>query len=113
MNGFYMSMRSAYTAPGEKIQWYTVSWPADSLTWEDFRGKVLGATDPSAAPQGSIRRAILDNYKTLGLESKPNTGDNGVHASASPFEAMAERANWLGTRSLGVMLVASRLMAAD
>jgi hypothetical protein len=32
----------------------------------------------------------------LGLKSKPNTGDNGVHASASPFEAMTERANWLG-----------------
>lgn len=96
MNGFYMSMRAAYCNPGEKIQWYTVSWPSDSLSWEDFRGDVLGATDPSAAPKGSIRRAILDNYKKLGLSSKPNTGDNGVHASASPFEALAERNNWLG-----------------
>lgn len=96
MNGFYMAMRSAYTNPGEKIQWYTVDWPADALSWEDFRGNVLGATDPGAAPKGSIRRSILDQYKTLGLKSKPNTGDNGVHASASPFEALAERANWLG-----------------
>ena len=24
-----------------------------------------------------------------------DTGDNGVHASASPFEALAERSNWL------------------
>lgn len=45
MNGFYMQMRAAYTNPGEKIQWYTVSWPADSLSWQDFRGEVLGATD--------------------------------------------------------------------
>jgi len=96
MNGFYMSMRAAYCNPGEKIQWYTVSWPSDSLSWEDFRGKVLGATDPSEAPKGSIRRVILDQYKYLGLASKPNTGDNGVHASASPFEALAERKNWLG-----------------
>ena len=66
------------------------------MSWADFRGKVLGATDPSAAPVGSIRRAILDQYKALGLKTKPNTGDNGVHASASPFEALAERANWLG-----------------
>jgi hypothetical protein len=86
----------AYCNPGEKIQWYTVSWPADALSWADFRGKVLGATDPSAAPKGSVRRAILDQYKTLGLATKPDTGDNGVHASASPFEALAERANWLG-----------------
>lgn len=96
MNGFYMAMRSAYTNPGEKIQWYTVSWPADALSWADFRGKVLGATDPSEAPKGSVRRSILDQYKALGLKTKPNTGDNGVHASASPFEALAERANWLG-----------------
>lgn len=96
MNGFYMEMRAAYTNPGEKIQWYTVSWPADALTWADFRGEVLGATDPSAAPKASVRRKILDHYKDLGLATKPNTGDNGVHASASPFEALAERINWLG-----------------
>merc|ERR1712136_514419 len=34
-----------------------------------------------------------------GLKSKPDTGDNGVHASASPFEALAERVNWLGDRA--------------
>mmetsp|Transcript_3757 Transcript_3757/g.5421 ORF Transcript_3757/g.5421 Transcript_3757/m.5421 type:complete len:402 (-) Transcript_3757:185-1390(-) len=96
MNGFYMQMRAAYTNPGEKIAWYTVSWPVDSLSWADFRGVVLGATDPTTAPKGSIRRTILDEYKSLGLKTKPNTGDNGVHASASPFEALAERANWLG-----------------
>jgi len=96
MNGFYMSMRAAYCNPGEKIMWYTVNWPADSLTWKDFRGVVLGATDPTTAPVGSVRRYILDHYKELGLKSKPNTGDNGVHASASPFEALAERVNWLG-----------------
>lgn len=96
MNGFYMEMRAKYTNPGEKIQWYTVSWPADALSWEDFRGKVLGATDPTAAPKNSIRRNILEKYEDLGLATKPDTGDNGVHASASPFEALAERVNWLG-----------------
>ena len=96
MNGFYMAMRAAYCNAGEKIRWYTVTWPTDSLSWEDFRGEVLGATDPSAAPKGSIRRTILDKYRELGLKSKPNTGDNGVHASASPFEGLAERCNWLG-----------------
>ena len=55
-------------------------------------------TDPSAAPKGSIRRTILDRYKDLGLESLPNTGNNGVHASASPFEGLAEKSNWLGKK---------------
>jgi hypothetical protein len=89
-------MRAAYCNEGEMIKWYTVSWPTDTLSWADFRGKVLGATDPTAAPVGSVRRTILDNYRQLGLKTKPNTGDNGVHASASPFEALAERMNWLG-----------------
>merc|ERR1712232_1185884 len=46
----------------------------------------------------SLRGAILKDWKDLGLTSMPNVGDNGVHASASPFEAYAERANWLGFR---------------
>ena len=29
------------------------------------------------------------------LKAAPNTGDNAVHASASPFEGLAERTNWL------------------
>ena len=32
---------------------------------------------------------------TPGLAHAPNTGDNCVHASASPFEGFAERTNWL------------------
>jgi len=96
MNGFYMSMRSAYTTPPAKIHYYTVKWTTDSLSWEDFRGEVLGATNPTVASSGSLRRNIFENWKSLGLDHVPNTGDNGVHASASPFEALAERNNWLG-----------------
>lgn len=38
----------------------------------------------------------MNKYKKLGLQLKPNKSDNGVHASASPFEGLAEKANWLG-----------------
>jgi hypothetical protein len=37
----------------------------------------------------------LEQYKKLGLRAEPNKGDNGVHASASPFEGLAEKGNWL------------------
>lgn len=97
-NGFFMSMRSKFTAPGEKIHYYTVEWDEKDLSWEDFRGKVLGPTDPKDAPTDSLRGKILADWKSLGLKSEPNVGDNGVHASASPLEAMAERMNWLGAR---------------
>lgn len=33
------------------------------------------------------------------LAAEPNTGENCVHASASPFEGLAERMNWLGYRA--------------
>ncbi len=43
----------------------------------------------------SLRGKILTDWKKLGLDYEPNVGDNGVHASASPFEGLAERMNWL------------------
>merc|ERR1719343_1928475 len=92
-----MSMRSKFTQPGTEIFYYSVEWDPAKLAWADFRGKVLGPTDPAEAPKDSLRGEILAKWKDLGLTSEPNTGDNGVHASASPFEALAERVNWLGT----------------
>ena len=94
-NGFFMSMRAKFTVPGESIYYYTVEWEPDTLSWADFRGKVLGPTDPAEAPAGSLRGMIAAQWESLGLKSEPNVGDNGVHASASPFEALAERTNWL------------------
>merc|ERR1712048_1203257 len=94
-NAFFMSMRAAFTAPGKSIHYYTVEWDEKSLSWEDFRGKLLGPTDPKDAPADSLRGKILAEWKSLGLSSEPNVGDNGVHASASPFEGLAERMNWL------------------
>lgn len=96
INGFYMSMREKFTKPPAKIHYLTTEWDSSKLTWEQFRGEVLGATDPATAGPEALRRQIYDRWEELGLASKPNVGDNGVHASASPFEAMAERLNWVG-----------------
>ena len=98
VNGFYMAMREKYTKPPASVHYLVTEWDASKLSWSDFRGRVLGATDPATAESGAIRRQILDSWRLLGLTSKPNVGDNGVHASASPFEAMAERINWVGAK---------------
>ncbi|GBG25901.1 DNA polymerase zeta catalytic subunit [Hondaea fermentalgiana] len=95
MNGFYLSMRGKYTNAPAKIHYFVVEWAPSALSWEDFRGKVLGGTDPKDAADGSLRRTIFEQWESLGLTEVPNVGDNGVHASASPFEASAERINWL------------------
>jgi len=94
-NAFFMTMRSKFCGEGTSIHCYEVEWSPSKLSWADFRGKLLGPTDPAEAPKDSIRGSILENYKELGLSSSPNKGDNGVHASASPFEGLVEKANWL------------------
>jgi len=98
INGFYARMREQFTVPGECIFFYEVEWDTSKMPWVDFRSKLLGATDPAAADSDSMRHYIYKNWKDLGLSSEPNTGNNGLHASASPFEAMSERSNWLGVK---------------
>lgn len=95
-NAFFMSMRSKFVGKDTSIHCYEVTFSPAKLSWTDFRNKVLGPTDPKEAPRGSLRNLILQKYKELGMQSEPNKGDNGVHASASPFEGLAEKINWLG-----------------
>ena len=73
----------------------------------------MGPTDPAAAPADSIRGLIYSDWKNLGLSGEPNTGDNGVHASASPFEGLAEKMNWLQVKpsedAFGAAIIADGL----
>jgi nucleoside diphosphate kinase len=94
-NGFFMSMRSKFTAPGTAIHYYIVEWPASKLKWAEFRGDFLGKTDPAESGSDSLRGLLFTKWQEFGLAYQPNTGDNGVHASASPFEALAEKLNWI------------------
>jgi len=96
LNGFFMSMRQNFVAPGASIYYFVVEWESKDLSWEDFRGKALGPTDPVEAPEDSLRGMFYKNWKEYGLQWMPNVGDNAVHASASPFEALSEKCNWLG-----------------
>jgi hypothetical protein len=115
-NAFFMTMRSKFVEPGTSIHCYEVQWSPSKLSWDAFRNKVLGPTDPVDGPAGSIRKTILEQWKKLGLTSEPNKGDNGVHASASPFEGLAEKSNWLGNNAsedpFGAALLKAGLSAA-
>lgn len=71
-NGFFMSMRSAYVESGASIYYYVVEWDSTKLSWEDFRGSVLGPTDPADAPSDSLRGLIMQKWQSLGLKSQPN-----------------------------------------
>merc|ERR1719198_2239740 len=97
-NGFFMTMRAGFVKEGTCIYYYVVEWDSKDLSWADFRGKVLGPTDPAEAPKDAIRGAALAAWKDLGLPSQPNVGENCAHASASPFEGLCERMNWLNAK---------------
>eukprot|EP00929_Paragymnodinium_shiwhaense_P012574 TRINITY_DN1198_c0_g2_i1.p2 TRINITY_DN1198_c0_g2~~TRINITY_DN1198_c0_g2_i1.p2 ORF type:complete len:575 (-),score=237.73 TRINITY_DN1198_c0_g2_i1:268-1992(-) len=94
-NGFFMSMRAGYVVPGKSIFYYTVQWDPKKLSWAEFREKVCGVTDPAEADAGSIRGQIYAKWEELDLKEKPNVGQNSLHASASPFEGLSEKMNWL------------------
>ena len=96
-NAFFMSMRGKFTAPTASITYFVVEFDPTVLSWAEFRGGVLGPTDPMKAPGDSLRGMMASKWESLGLPGAPNTTDNGVHASASPFEGLAERMNWLQT----------------
>lgn len=94
-NAFFMTMRGKFVDPAASIHYFVAEFDPEVLPWKDFRGKVLGPTDPTKAPVDSLRGKILAEWKELGLPAEPNTSDNCVHASASPFEGLGERMNWL------------------
>lgn len=95
-NGFFLSLREKFVAEGKKIIYFDVEWDAQTLPWGEFRESWLGVTDPSKAKKGSIRATLFEDWETkFKLPAEPNTGDNGVHGSASAFEGLAERMNWL------------------
>eukprot|EP00397_Hematodinium_sp_SG-2012_P020628 GEMP01021265.1.p1 GENE.GEMP01021265.1~~GEMP01021265.1.p1 ORF type:complete len:443 (+),score=126.96 GEMP01021265.1:108-1436(+) len=97
-NGFFMSMRSAFVKPGAEVYYFVVDFDQTKLSWEDFRGKVCGPTNPANAEKNSLRGQFYSQWNELDLKFQPNVGDNAIHASASPFEGLAERMNWLGYR---------------
>ena len=68
-NAFFMTMRGKFTTPGTSIHYYVVEFDPSTLSWEDFRGKVLGPTDPKDAPEGSLRGIIAADWEKLGLKA--------------------------------------------
>ncbi|ORC85184.1 uncharacterized protein TM35_000371570 [Trypanosoma theileri] len=94
INGFYPYLRDTYSAEDARVTCYVLSWPEKCLTWRAFREELIGSTNPGNAVSNSLRGLIRDRWRDLGLQHPPTTTDNGVHASAGPFEAVLERHLW-------------------
>ena len=96
VNGFYAKMRETYAHPDAKVLYYSIEFKESDLSWEKFRKNVVGSTDPRRAAKESIRHTLHETWRELGLGVELDYGNNGVHASAGPLEAIRERATWLG-----------------
>jgi hypothetical protein len=93
LNGFYPSIREIYTTEDGRIRCFLLEFDGDVLPWKRFRSEVIGATDPARAITSSIRGTLFRRRDEFGLAM--DARDNVIHASASPFEAMMERAIWM------------------
>lgn len=86
INGFHPRQLEHFTEPGRCIVVFTLS---SDTNWQDARSNFIGATFPESANKGSIRRELLDNKDSFGLE-EVSQGLNGVHLSAGPVEGLIE-----------------------
>jgi|JRHI01.1.fsa_nt_gi hypothetical protein len=100
LNPFHPQQLLHYTQPGRAIVVFECSTDTD---WAVLRNGVTGATDPTRAAPGSIRRTLLDRKSELGLRDV-STANNGVHCSAGPLEAMAEYIRFFSDHAKGELI---------
>jgi len=96
INGFFMAMRAEYLADNASVHYFLVEWDNAAMSWSDFRKNVIGGTNPSFANETSLRSLMNARWEELGLACPLDMMRNGLHASASAFEALVERSIWLG-----------------
>jgi len=95
LNPFHPYQVVPYNTPGNAI---IVFECISEVPWRELRGNITGPTDPTAAPEGSIRNLILKSKDRFGLESV-DRGSNGVHMSAGPLEGMVEVQRFFSDKS--------------
>lgn len=93
LNGFYPSIREIYTAESAQVRCFLLDFDAQQLSWQAFRDRVIGATDPARAEPDSIRGRLFRDGREYGVTL--DFRDNVIHASASPLEAALEKSVWL------------------
>lgn len=90
INAFHPAQIEHFTTSGRHI----VMFVGQSIrSFEDLRTNMIGDTYPEKSVPGSIRAELFANPKDYGQE-KVDIGNNGIHMSAGPFEALKEIYNF-------------------
>jgi nucleoside diphosphate kinase len=93
LNGFYPSNRELFTQPTARMGLMVLAFDEQRLPWRTFRDALIGTTNPALAAAGSIRGDLYRRQAEFGLTVTYR--ENVIHASASAFEALTEKALWL------------------
>ena len=86
VNAFYLSMEENLYHEDTRIGYFVMEFDPRQTSWEDFRKKVLGSTNASAADPDSLRGRLYAEFPI-----KYPGRDNFVHGSAGPLEGLIER----------------------
>jgi len=97
LNSFHPYQVVPYNTKGNAI---IVFECVSQCSWRDLRGRLAGPTDPTTAPEGSIRHALLKDKVEFGL-TDVDRGSNGVHMSAGPLEGLVELQRFFSDKDTG------------
>lgn len=86
INAFYPVMEANFYNPATVMDYFVVEFDPAQTSWEQFRKKILGATDAGKAAPESFRGQL---YAEFPVEYPGR--DNFVHGSAGPLEGFIER----------------------
>lgn len=90
VNAFHPSQLLHFTSPERRIVLFVGN---SEKSWESLRNELIGDTYPEKALSTSIRGEIFANPSKYG-QKEVNIGNNGIHMSAGPFEALKEMFNF-------------------
>ena len=99
LNAFDPFQLEHFTSPGKAL---IIFEGLCDTSWKVLRQEWIGATNPTNATAGSLRRKFLEQKEQIGM-SEVTQGTNGIHLSAGPLEGMIEYRRFFSDHTVGVI----------
>ncbi|KAH8611799.1 hypothetical protein ERJ75_000990100 [Trypanosoma vivax] len=97
VNGFALNSIDTFCNPSSVKYYYLVSWDRENGSYSRYLDDVVGDPYLQEAKPGSLQRALLEDWKALGLKCQPDRFEGAVMTSTSPLEAIQLRQMWFSS----------------